>query len=93
MNLSQEFLELLAKHKELEDEMKQLAWEITPDNIKQLLSGKGGLFKENNRDVALRWLIEPHWQFDQKSPTEMIIGKKNDKVERLLAVLIHGIYI
>lgn len=91
MNLSQEFLELLAKHKELEDEMKQLAWQITPDDVRYLLCGEWGLFG-NNVEQAFEWLITPKWQLDEKSPTEAIIAGKAEKVKHLLRVLIHGVY-
>lgn len=91
MDLNQEFLELLAKHKKLEDEMKQLAWQITPDDIRYLLCGERGLL-ENNAKQALEWLITPKWQLDEKSPTEAIIAGKAEKIKRLLHVLIHGVY-
>lgn len=91
MDLNQKFLELLAQHKELEDGMKQLAWQITPDDIRYLLCGEMGLLA-NNAKQALEWLIVPKWQLDEKSPTEAIIAGKAEEVKHLLHILIHGVY-
>ena len=91
MNQNNEFLELLVKHTKLEDEMKQLAWQIAPDDIKYILCGGSGLWVYNKK-FALEWLIIPRWQLEGKSPTEAIINGKADEVKRLLEGLSDGVY-
>ncbi|MDO8496486.1 MAG: hypothetical protein Q7S43_03455 [bacterium] len=91
MNQNNEFLELLAKHTKLEDEMKKLAWQIAPDDIKYILLGGSGLLAYNKR-AALEWLIKPKRQLEGKSPTETIINGKAEEVKRLLQGLTDGVY-
>ncbi len=91
MSLNNEFIELLAKHKKLEDDMKYLAWQIAPDDIKYILCGGNGLSAYNKR-VALEWLITPRWQLDGKCPTEAIINGGTEKVKLLLHGLIEEFY-
>jgi len=91
MNQNSEFLELLAKHTKLEDDMKQLAWQIAPDDIKYILYGRSGLFLYNKK-AALEWLIASKWQLDEKCPTEAIINGEVEKIKLLLRGLSDGIY-
>lgn len=85
------FLRLVDERKKLEKQMRNLAWQITPDYIKELLCGEEGLFVNDN-GAGRDWLISPKWQFNHKSPTEVIIDNRIDEVKKLIIKLIHGIY-
>ena len=90
MSPSKEFLELLAEHKKLEDKMKQLAWQIASKRIKELLRGKGGIYEFDEKDEALDLLIRPHWELDEKSPTEAIIDGDTERVVKMLNEIKHS---
>ncbi len=91
MDPKEKFLELLAKHRKLENQMQQLAWEIAPDDVKHLLCGKEGLLADNQK-VALEWLITPRWQLNDKCPIEAIINGEVEEVKKILRGLINEVY-
>lgn len=53
-------------------------WESTPPEIRNLVYGDDRMFI--NRDDAIRWLLTPHPDLDNKSPAE----SKTDKVKALI---------
>lgn len=91
MEKTQEFLILLRDFRSLRELLKAKAWEVAPDDIKDLLCGKEGLMADN-AEQALEWLITPKWQLNDKCPTEAIIDGNAEKVKTLLYRLLYEVY-
>jgi len=80
------FLKLSSERQKLTDQMKELAWQIVSDGIKELLCGEGG-YLPGEEERAREWLIKPNRRLG-KSPIEAVINNEAGLVRRILEDII-----
>ena len=91
MSQTDDFLNIRVERDKLNDQMKALAWQIAPEEIKELLCGKDG-YLYGKQDMANEWLIKPRRQLNHKMPIEAIMNNEVEIVVTILEQLIHCIY-
>lgn len=78
----------LAKIREfIEERMGEIAWELTPIDIRSMLHGQFGVFGTDNLKRVQRWLIESRWEFSGKSPVELILENREEEVKKFIVCL------
>ena len=91
MDPKQEFLTLLRDYDYLKEALLEKAWELTPDDIKELIMTDVELTPDNIKRTK-KWLIEPKRRFANKCAIELIIDNKADEVKEYINFLQADIY-
>ncbi len=86
------FLRLAGEKKDIENQMKELALQFLTNDTRELLFGGNGLFVEDQKEQMADWLISPRWEFQGKSPAELILDGRAQEVMDFVGKLVAGVY-
>ena len=89
---TERYMALAAERNKIEEQMRVLAWQIAPDDLKDILCGENGFFLKNQEEQATKWLIRPRWEFDGESPIQVILDGEPERVMEFINRVIAGVY-
>ncbi|OGN10046.1 MAG: hypothetical protein A3C61_03695 [Candidatus Yanofskybacteria bacterium RIFCSPHIGHO2_02_FULL_39_10] len=89
---TERYMALAAERNKIEEQMRVLAWQIAPDDLKDILCGENGFFLKNQEEQATKWLISPRWEFSGRSPIQVVLEGEPEKVIQFLGRLLAGVY-